>query len=425
MPDPHVFDTLPLVIRPNPARTLVRPFDPGDPEGVHKPCLRRRRIADRIAAIPEAEIAALLADMCDPLSQRMRDPGGRLHDRYAALAREEVLPAMDEARTIVAGAFFSQEYAYESAALFNPSIVPHPDQSGLVPGETRLLMALRGVGEGHISSVTFRVLRWTPGQVPVVEPSADRATTPRIEAEGEHGVLFTWPKGTDPSEVVLFPATPSQKQGIEDMRLVRFVEDDGRVRLFGTYTAFSGSAARSEMLEVIGTDRFSLRPLTGHCARDKGMALFPRRIRGRYVMLGRIDGENMFLMRSDDPYEWNEATLLLEPHAGWEAVQVGNCGSPVEIDEGWLVLTHGVGPLRSYSMGAVLLDRDDPTRILARTPRPLLRPRAEDRGGYVPNVIYSCGAFLSGRDLLVPHAVCDHYTAFATTTIDRLLAAMT
>jgi predicted GH43/DUF377 family glycosyl hydrolase len=223
---------------------------------------------------------------------------------------------------------------------------------------------------------------------------------------------------------VIFPTTDSQRQGIEDMRLVWFVEDDGTQELYGTYTAYDGRTARSELMHGSDPRRFSMRPLKGAFAGSKGMALFPRRIDGRYVMLGRQDNENIWLLTSDDIYSWDHGEKLIAPEYDWEFIQVGNCGSPIEIDEGWLLLTHGVGLARSYCIGACLLDRHDPSKVLARMSRPLLRPGLKTRDGYVPNVVYSCGGMVHDRTLLLPYGIADTLTSFASVPLADLLAAM-
>lgn len=424
MPAGEIFDHMKFTLRPDPTRTVIRPFVPGDPNDVTRSRSRPQRIADRIAAISDDRVERLRRLLARPLAERIDEPEQHLAQHYERLRTQHGLAAMDPARAVVAGAFFSQEYAFESAALFNPSLVLHPDQANLEPGEVRLIMSLRGIGEGHISSATFRILRWKPGSEPVFEEVNSRAVMPTIECEAGDIVTFSWPGDMSPSDAVLFPVLPSQRQGIEDVRMVTFTEDDGSSRLFATYTAFSGSDARSEMLETTQHTSFTLRPLNGRCARNKGMALFPRRIDGRFAMLGRLDNENLYLMRSDDPYHWDAADLLIEPKYDWEIIQIGNCGSPIEIDEGWLVLTHGVGMVRSYAIGAVLLDGNDPGRVLARTAEPIMSPRADERGGYVPNVVYSCGGIVHDRTLMLPYAVADQYTAFATAPLDRVLAAM-
>ena len=226
------------------------------------------------------------------------------------------------------------------------------------------------------------------------------------------------------SETVLFPMTPSQRQGIEDLRLVRFIEDDGSVHYYGTYTAFSGATARSELLDTEGFHNFDMRPLRGDATGGKGMALFPRRVGGRYAMLSRHDNENIWFLQSDDLETWNGGKRIVRPHYPWEFVQMGNCGSPIEIDEGWLVLTHGVGTVRNYCIGACLLDKDDPSKVLARTPRPLIEPSPADRNGYVPNVVYSCGGMVLGRTLFLPYGVADDFATIATADVGDVLAVM-
>lgn len=234
-------------------------------------------------------------------------------------------------------------------------------------------------------------------------------------------VIFE-PEG-DISERVIFPVTEAQSNGIEDARFVEFRDDSHRT-FYATYTAYSGRAIRSELLETTDFERFTMTPLTGSAARNKGMALFPRRINGHYAMVGRQDNENLYLIYSDDLYSWDEGVALLEPRFPWEFVQIGNCGSPIELEEGWLLLTHGVGPMRRYSIGAALLDKQDPSRVLARLPEPLLRPERSAREGYVPNVVYTCGAMRFNGRIVLPYAVCDTLSHFATVEIPALLRAM-
>jgi predicted GH43/DUF377 family glycosyl hydrolase len=328
---------------------------------------------------------------------------------------------------LVIGAYFSEEYSYEAAALFNPSIVRRREQSDPSGSGVDFAMSLRGIGEGHVSSVTFRTGRWSPAQGFSVDAPSPQGVTPRIESsagEGEDAIVYLTADSEDISELVIFPTTDSQRQGIEDMRLVWFVDDDGKQELYGTYTAYDGRVARTELMHGRDARHFSMRPLKGAMAGSKGMALFPRKIEGRYHMLSRQDNENVWLLESDDIYTWNEGVKLLAPEYSWEFVQVGNCGSPIEIDEGWLVLTHGVGMARSYCVGACLLDKDDPSKVLARMRTPLLRPGAKSRNGYVPNVVYSCGSMVHDRTLLLPYGIADTLTSFASVPLDTLLAAM-
>jgi predicted GH43/DUF377 family glycosyl hydrolase len=337
-------------------------------------------------------------------------------------------PICDE-RALLIGAFFCQEYGYQAAALFNPSIVAHPDQSAVSDGSLRFVLSLRAVGEGHVSSMAFRTGICDASGAILLEPQGARAIVPRIAdaalgGSRAAGVRMQCPQGYDLSEIVIFPSTPAQRNGIEDLRLVRFADDDGTVSWLGTYTAYSGEGIRQELLRTSDFRSFTLDTIHGAAGTSKGMALFPRRIAGRYAMLGRADNETISLIYSDDLYRWSTGATIVEPRWPWEFVQIGNCGSPIELDEGWLVLTHGVGPMRNYSLGACLLDLNDPSKLLGRTTHPLVRADASERKGYVPNVTYSCGALLHGRTLILPYAVADSFTTFATMPVDQLMAAM-
>jgi len=420
------FDT---VLRPDPSRTVVRPFEPGYPRGFDGGATRTQETVEFIMALDDAELMRQLDGVTASLDEHHRNVEALLRRRFDEVAGHiaDADRANDAQRRLI-GAYFSQEYSYESAALFNPSAVLHPDQDGLAEGAVRIALSLRGIGEGHVSSVTFRTGVWTPGQSLVIDPPSRTSVPPIIEQEGEDGsamVRLHCGGSLEISETVLFPVLPSQRQGIEDMRLVRFVEDDGGVSYLGTYTAFSGAEARSEMVTGIDFRSFEMRPLTGDASGGKGMALFPRRIDGRYAMLGRQDNKNIWYLTSDALHHWDGGVKLVEPRYPWEFVQMGNCGSPIELDEGWLVMTHGVGTVRNYCIGACLLDKRDPSKLLARTPRPVLAPSPHERDGYVPNVVYSCGALVQGRTMLLPYAVADSFTAFATLSVDDLLAVMT
>ncbi|WP_375402759.1 glycoside hydrolase family 130 protein [uncultured Sphingomonas sp.] len=414
-------------LRPDPSRTVVRPFEPGYPRGFDGGVTRTQETVDFILSLDEAELTRQLEGVTASLDQNHRDVDALLRRRFDEMAeRFDGADRCDDARRRLIGAYFSQEYAYEGAALFNPSAVLHPDQVDLAEGEVRFLLSLRGIGEGHLSSVTFRTGRWSSDEAPTIDDPGSVSVPPVIDRADADGASIRLHCGGSRTvaETVLFPVLPSQRQGIEDLRLVRFDEGDGTSVYHGTYTAFSGSAARSELLTTTDFRTFEMRALTGDSAGGKGMALFPRRVGGRYAMLGRQDNKNIWLLGSDDILDWNGGAKLVEPRYPWEFVQMGNCGSPIELDEGWLVLTHGVGTVRNYCIGACLLDKDDPSKLLARTPRPVLAPSPEQRDGYVPNVVYSCGALAVGGDLLLPYAVADSFTAFATASIDDLLAVM-
>lgn len=415
------------ILRPDPSRTVVRPFEPGYPKGYDQGVSRTHEIIDRIVALDEEELARQLEGVTASLDENHRDVNTMLRRRFGDVADKiDNADCITDQQQRLIGAYFSQEYAYEAAALFNPSVVAHPDQSDLTEGAVRIVVALRGIGEGHVSSVTFRTGIWTPDVSLQIDPASPASVSPIIEKLNENGnvVRLNCAGSRTLSETVLFPVLPSQRQGIEDVRLVRFQDEDGSVVYHGTYTAFSGAEARSELLTSADFYSFEMRPLIGDVASTKGMALFPRRIDGSYVMLGRQDNKNIWLNRSNELLHWQGGVKLVSPRYPWEFVQMGNCGSPIELDEGWLVMTHGVGTVRNYCIGACLLDKRDPSKLLARTPRPVLAPSPHERDGYVPNVVYSCGALVGDRQMLLPYAVADSFTAFATLSVDDLLRVM-
>jgi len=420
---------LPILLRADPARVVLRPFTPADdpPHLAGLASTRAQGLADRVLALSEAQLDAELARVFAEMSDRhpnIRDVLlRRFHHVQGVMIATE---PMSQAQQYLIGAYFCEEYAFEAAALFNPSIVPHPDQSDVAPGALRFVLSLRGVGEGHISSITFRTGTILANGSIAIDPINPLAITPHIEIlpGNDTGVRLSCGGCCDLSEIVLFPITLLQSHGIEDLRMVRFVEDDGATTYLGTYTACSAQDIRTEMLQTSDFGTFMMEPLRGAAAVNKGLALFPRRIGGRYAMLGRLDHENIWLLRSDDLHRWDTGIKVLSPKWVWEFVQLGNCGCPIEIDEGWLVLIHGVGPVRNYCVGACLLDKDDPSIVLRRLAEPLLRPSLQARDGYVPNVIYSCGALVNGRTLILPYAVADSFTTFATLSVDDLLAAM-
>ncbi len=339
------------------------------------------------------------------------------------------LASISMARKLLIGAYFCHEYSYAAAALMNPSIVAHPDQTGVARGQKRFIMSMRAVGEGHISSVAFRegIISKRKGYTLWPQQEVVMAMSGDGHLDGNSDVVHV-KRHTDSTlnNSVLFPLTEAQKNGIEDLRLVCFCDDEtGEKTYYGTYTAYSGREIRSELMITKDFRSFELRPIIGRAGRNKGMALFPRKCGGSYMMLGRQDGKNLYVMRSDDVTTWDdEGTLVLEPKFPWEFVQIGNCGSPILCDEGWLVLTHGVGPVRKYAIGAILLDRDDPTKLLGRTEEPILTASEGDREGYVPNVVYTCGAMMQGRDLYIPFGISDSAIGFASVPISRLLKHM-
>jgi predicted GH43/DUF377 family glycosyl hydrolase len=424
-----VFTRIDLELRPDPGRTVIRPFHFAYPPafaGQHPP--RPQVIVERLLALSEDVRERMIAFIMGPMRERHRNADEVFLRQVDALAAElGDISALKRRDRLLLGAYLSQEYSFESAALFNPSIVriPLEDDVAQAPGEgVRFLLSLRGIGEGHISSVTFRTGTWDGGNRVTIDPASPHCFPPRIESDEQGWVRLQCHDSQDVSETVIFPVLPGQKQGVEDLRMVVFTEDDGQRLLIGTYTAYDGQNARQEILRGVDLRTFEMRALSGRMTGYKGMALFPRRIDGRYVMLGRQDGENIWLLRSDDLLTWEQGAPIMTPAYPWEFVQLGNCGSPIEIDEGWLVFTHGVGMVRGYCIGACLLDRDDPSRVLKRSRAPLVYPSAEQHGGYVPNVTYSCGALVHGRRVLLPYGIGDEVTAFAVASLDDLLGVL-
>ncbi|MGO8928324.1 MAG: glycoside hydrolase family 130 protein [Limisphaerales bacterium] len=473
-----------VILHPDRSRVLLRPFlHPSDP--------RAARICAQVMALPETEVHSLWQQVSMEFGERHAKTRDFLKSRF-----EQVRPCLhtyehlSEERQFLLGAYFSHEYSLEAAALFNPSIVPHPDQSELPPGGLRFILSLRATGEGHISSITFRTglldarsnitinapTRYClePEQVPsasyensVFERKLQelglvgdfsrqvllgvgssftldelRASLTRSAqqfrardqetgaaarkiltlAQSNYEVQFA--PDSRLSERVLFPVTPSQSNGIEDARFVRFQHDDGTQTYYATYTAYDGKMILPQFIETRDFLRFKFITLNGPAVQNKGMALFPRKINGHYAMLSRQDYENIYIMFSDHLHFWHATQLVLKPAFPWEFIQLGNCGSPIETDAGWLVLSHGVGPMRKYCIGAFLLDRDNPTKVIGRLREPLLKPNENEREGYVPNVVYSCGSLLHGRQLVIPYAMSDYATTFATLSLDEVLSAM-
>ena len=421
---------LPIVLRPDPARVLVRPFFPAtQPQYLHQSDSRRiTRITSRVLALDRARVEAELTEVMREFGSRHTDLRTIFAERFVQVcSHTPAAPAVpEEARRLLIGAYFSHEYSFEAAALFNPSIVPHPDQGGLAHGEARFVISLRATGEGHISSICFRSgIVDADGDV-TLDPPGHHATMAALRepVRADDGYEVAFRPSTPLAERVIFPITPQQHNGLEDARFVRFVEDDGTVVYYATYTAYSGREIAPELLRTSDFLHFHFVPIRGNAVHNKGMALFPRRVGGQYAMLTRLDGENLQLSRSDDLHTWNDAATILGPTEAWEFLQIGNCGSPIELPEGWLLLTHGVGSMRRYCIGAILLDLHDPTRVLGRLRSPLLSANGREREGYVPNVVYSCGSMAHAGNLILPYAMSDTATSFAVMPLRSLLAAM-
>ena len=473
-----------IILKPNNSRVVIRPFEPLNTNRIEK-------ILARVSSLSEQEVEELLAKVMREFRERHQRIREFFLHRFEQV-RQYLLTdqLLSESRKLLIGSYFTQEYALESAALFNPSMVWHPDQSGLPEGSHRFILSLRATGEGHISSITFRsgvidadnrirmdqatrfvtapdvvpnalyektlfhrkltelgingpltnqvmaslgdhfaladleqtiksVLRHNRTQQREFEPIAH---TMLVLAKANYAIQFS--PEQDISERIIFPSSPTETNGIEDARFVRFTHDDGPVRYFATYTAYDGRVVLPQMLETGDFLQFSVSTLNGPEVRNKGFALFPRLVNGQYAMLSRQDNENLFLMYSDMPHFWYSKQMIAKPTYPWEYVQLGNCGSPIETEAGWLVLTHGVGSMRKYALGAFLLDRDDPARVIGRLEKPLLEPNANEREGYVPNVVYSCGGLIHGRELVIPYAMSDYASTFATVPLDDVLNAM-
>ncbi|MEO6601761.1 MAG: glycoside hydrolase family 130 protein [Polyangiaceae bacterium] len=474
-----------IVIRPNAARVLFRPFNQIDEARV-------LRVFARVSSLRDDEVTLLL----ERVMHEFRGRHHRLQQfflfRFEQMRRFMVtdLPLPEDRRMLI-GSYFTQEYSVESAALFNPSLVWHPDQSNLPEGSRRFVLSLRATGEGHISSITFRSgvidvngeitldavtpFVTTPETVPdpaynkglfrrtLFELSSfdafsegvlvrlgdefnmkelraavraveleyrqqSRALAPTTArsilalAEANYEVIYE--SIHQMSERIIFPNSPTESNGVEDARFVQFHEEDGQTKYFATYTAYDGRVTFPQILETTDFLRFKISTLNGPQVQNKGMALFPRKINGRYAMLSRQDGENIFLMYSEDLHFWLSREILLKPTYGWEFVQLGNCGSPIETEAGWLVLSHGVGPMRKYSIGAFLLDINDPSKVIGRLREPLLSPEHNEREGYVPNVVYSCGGQIHGKDLIIPYAMSDYASTFALVNLEELLTTL-
>ena len=414
-----------LRLRADPSRVVVRPFhlswggNGGD---------RTERLIREVLEMGPNEARHQLKTVLKDFEARHWQTRRVFMTRYDELEDQLDLDGAkisDEKRQLI-GAYFSHEYSYAAAALMNPSAVPHFDQSGMPKGSMRIIMSMRAVGEGHISCVAFREGIITTENQLKLAPEPPFATAANMlgmsedeQPEGE--ITVHRHRDSTLSGTVIFPITAAQSKGLEDLRITQFTHDDGSLEWIGTYTAYDGAKIQSELMRTRDFRAFDLVPMTGPAARNKGMALFPRKIGGQYMMIGRQDGENLFLLKSDDLTHWEEGDLLLKPEHPWELVQIGNCGPPIELEQGWLLLTHGVGAMRKYSIGAVLLDKDDPGKVIGRCEQPLLAAANEDREGYVPNVVYTCGALRHGDLIFIPYGIADSSIAFSFMPIKELL----
>lgn len=462
-------------------RVIIRPFIPGDTQ-------RITTVIGRALLLPEDEVLRDLEGVKAEFDSRHFDIDTVLLQHFDKVSAHVFTQrSISHERKLLIGALFSGEYALESAALFNPSIVPHPDQSNVPEGALRFVISLRATGEGHISSIEFRsgmiladgsihldpVSRFVTLPEVLPNPSYRKASFVTklnemgLENEWTHQAMesladdFTrsdlrrsvremkahYRNGTRDmtraleciqwladsnyelrfsenlalSERIIFPVSANESNGIEDARFVRFVDEAGECMYYATYTAYNGRAIMPQLIETRDFLHFRVLTLNGSAVQNKGMALFPRKIGGSYAMLSRQDDENLFIMFADEPHHWSDPHLLLRPAEMWESVKIGNCGSPIETEAGWLVITHGVGPMRKYCIGAALLDLEDPTKVIGRLREPLLSPEGNEREGYVPNVVYSCGALIHNGRLILPYAMSDKASAIMTVPWEELL----
>ncbi len=490
------------ILSPNRGRVIIKPYLPGEEIALSSDS-RAALLLQRILAIPESEVSELLASVFSNFTSRHRGLEDILEEHFGLVCHQigAELNGLSRERRLLIGAYCTHEYSVEGAALFNPSIVIAPDQSGILPNQIRVILSVRATGEGHISSIEFRTAllegeaafhfesqgsqlvtgRKTPppyyekdrfraklaelgadgatvayitdpladhfvladldhalAQVTTMAHLGDPANTHKIETAqvmikttqlvrqlAASNYVTTFPPESSLSERVMFPAGPRETKGMEDARFVRFVDDNGDVTYYATYTAYDGTEILPQLIETHDFVTFAISSLTGSAAKNKGMALFPRKIGGKYVMLSRKDRENLHVCYSDNVYTWNDATELDHPQHPWELVQIGNCGSPIETAAGWLVITHGVGPMRRYVISAILLDPNDPAIVVGRLPYPLLEPNESERDGYVPNVVYSCGALAHGDNLILPYGISDGAIGVSLVSLSELLVAMT
>jgi predicted GH43/DUF377 family glycosyl hydrolase len=463
------------IFKPDFSRVITRLHIPGGEE-------RIINIIKRVANLSDKEVDKILENIIAKFAKRHKNIWNAFDKYYNEIKSyiPEKMQLSDPKRALL-GAYFSLEYSVQAAAFFNPSIVPHPSQSNLPKGSLRFIISFRSIGEGHVSSIEFRsgvVDNKSNFTFDKVSPYVERATIVnnpvydkkmfylklqemQINNDLSEQVLgqladnflfsdleaviriFLGPEQKEISETMLwlarsnyelqfkldqelseriiFPGSQNDSNGIEDARFVKFIDDNDKITYYATYTAYNGLRILPQILETKDFLNFKIMTLNGKCAVNKGMALFPRKINNQYMMISRIDGENLYIMSSENIHFWQNAKRLREPENPWEFVQIGNCGSPIETEEGWLVLIHGVGPIREYCIGAILLDLDAPEKVIGSMREPLLVPTTEEREGYVPNVVYSCGAMIHNGELILPYAVSDTCSKIATVSIKSLL----
>ncbi|HPS29539.1 MAG TPA: glycoside hydrolase family 130 protein [bacterium] len=470
-----------IILAPNIHRVILRPHISINESQVE-------RVISRVLSLNEIDVRHKLKNVIDKFSHRHHNLPFLLENQFNKVRR--CMPTdsvLSQDRKQLIGSFFWSEYSFESAALFNPSIIPHPDQSSLAKGSLRFIISLRATGEGHISSLSFRsgvidenctvtlddssifasaaamkadslynksvftrklremsifnefsnsIIGTLPEEFTLEELSGkikqyifnqkpllqtDKLNVEKIQWLAQCNYEADFDSSIPLSERVLFPLSPSEQNGIEDARFTPFTDDDGSRRYYATYTAYNGRAIFPQLMETENFEHFKMTTLNGSAALDKGMALFPRRIDGRFAMISRQDNENLFIMYSDNIHFWHEAEIIMKPRYSWEFIKIGTCGAPIETEHGWLLLTHGVGAFRQYSISAVLLDRQNPAKIIGRLREPLIQCTETSRSGYVPNVVYTCGALIHQNNLVIPYAMSDQQSAISTISMPVLL----
>ncbi|GAF03668.1 glycoside hydrolase family 130 protein [Saccharicrinis fermentans] len=463
------------------SRVITRPHIPGEVQRIDN-------IIKRVMALDEVRASELLSQIHAQFSDRHKNIDAQFYENFDRVADYMAdVSKLSITQKKIIGAYFTMEYSIESAALFNPSMIPHPNQKGMPKGHLRFITSFRATGEGHISSIVFRtgtiendsvlfdpvsefvethsilhdpvydaglfalklkeLKAWDATSQKVLELIPNSFTYQELKVSigvismdpgfevNDHSInMLYWlansnytlcfSKNSKVSERVIFPVSENESGGIEDARFVKFFDDNGESTYYATYTAYDRYSILSQLIETKDFRQFNMITLNGRGVQNKGMALFPRKINGKYAMLSRQDGENNYIMFSDHLHFWHEYSLIQEPAEPWEFIQVGNCGSPLETSEGWLVITHGVGPVRQYSIGAILLDLDDPTKVIARLEEPLLKPTESEREGYVPNVMYSCGGLIHHNKLVLPYAMSDTSSGIAMVEVSDLLSCM-
>lgn len=462
--------------QPDYSRVIIKPHIPAAED-------RIRNIIGRVLNLSEEKVKQILDRVIANFSNRHKNVWDAFETNYNEVKRyipQNNIQMSDNRRALL-GAYFSSEYSIQAAAFFNPSIVAHPDQNRVPEGSLRFILSFRSVGEGHISSIEFRsgivdkdcsftfdkVSRYAERANIASNPVYDKATffLKLSEMQGSDDSIYKqvydllpdefllsdliavlqmvidpmhkdigdnimwlaksnyelqFQLDQDLSEKIIFPASQNDSNGIEDARFVRFVDDDGTVTYYATYTAYNGHNILPQIIETKDFLTFKMITLNGEFSKNKGMALFPRKIDGKYMMISRVDGENLYLMSSDNIHFWQKSEILKAPEHFWEFVQIGNCGSPIETDRGWILLTHGVGPMREYSIGIILLDLENPSKIIGNMVEPLLICTQEEREGYVPNVVYSCGSIIHNDNLIIPYAMSDTCSGIVTLSISEL-----